>query len=418
MSEQPSFLGGRSLGRLTMQFFVAGAFLIPLLILSVWGGSQVPGDAGWSLFLATAAWAVLGAGTLLYRLRLWELSMQAAVTSLSEGVDSLPLVDLEEDQILAEELQEARQTVATLTRDGAAKDRRINELIRKHESTDEALASARGELVLFKTNYEGEIKEREALLHEYQNTIAEQRGLISKRQSQVEHLEGKVRDLGYEVKTLLQINEGAKARAKQATVQVEHPVIHAFDGGNAVETAPEQDLKEMPLSSEDGVHTPYDAAVMLQKCIDTAERLSGASRLGGEGSRFLKMLPDSYAIDLRRLFDSLRSVRGATLVVYNVEEKRVLFVNGEVRNLLGWSPERFVKDFSTLIQRGAKEWQETISNLKEMESDASRQGTPARLVMKSKTGEDILLRCCLGLVSRGMFAGRLIGVLYPTVDNH
>ena len=152
---------------------------------------------------------------------------------------------------------------------------------------------------------------------------------------------------------------------------------------------------------------------MLQKCVDIAEQLGGDSHLAVEGSRLLNLPPESYAIDLRRLFDSLRSEHSSIVLVYSAAEHRLLFVNNKIRGLLGWSPEKFVKEFAHILQKGSGDWKSAVAVLQKIRKYEVNKGQQIRLLMKAKSGEDLLVRCYLGLVREGIFGNLIVGVLYP-----
>jgi hypothetical protein len=129
--------------------------------------------------------------------------------------------------------------------------------------------------------------------------------------------------------------------------------------------------------------------------------------LNPSGSRFRDLPINNYTLDLRRLFDSLRSENAGVVFVYSQKENKLLFTNNVVKNVLGWSPEKFTQDFQEIVQDGLQEWKNAVSQL------LIKGETNTRLVIKTKSGQDMMFQCQLGIIPTGIFRNHVIGVLYP-----
>lgn len=254
---------------------------------------------------------------------------------------------------------------------------------------------------------EAALSERDAQIEEYQQTIYEQRSLLEKKQHQISKLENKARDLTYEVKTLLQLGEMGAETASTTSGEEKgaHPLIDVFNRDEDQEV--EGLLENLASSADKQVLTPYDASVQLNRCIEIASNLAGANHLASEGSRFLDLSIDSYAIDLRRLLDRFRTENTSIILLYSKKERRLLFSNEQLKELVGWGVEKFCKDFFSLIQEGSKDWNQAVEELEPLQEKA------VRLLMKTKAGENILVHCRLGLIPSGVFQDHVIAVLYP-----
>jgi len=103
----------------------------------------------------------------------------------------------------------------------------------------------------------------------------------------------------------------------------------------------------------------------------------------------------------------LRGEQGALIVVYSQKENKLLFVNNEAKALLGWSPEKFVADFSSIVHEGFNDWRRALSML------ANASDSQARILAKAKQGQEMILNCHLGVIPTGLFRNYVIGVLYP-----
>jgi len=238
--------------------------------------------------------------------------------------------------------------------------------------------------------------------NDYLKTITQQRELIEQQEQHILKAEGQIRDLNYEIKTLIQINElshKSEDIAKEDELDIPVPLYRSeASHPSAASTTLFQTKPIMPPVVE--------ANLQLKRCIDIAQKITVASPFGGEASRFRDLSLNSYSLDLRRLFDSLRSENSSTIILYSQKEDKLLFANNQTKNLLGWSPEKFVQDFSQLVVEGIEEWSQALNQL------PSKNEVQFQLVMKSKSGQDVAVNCHIGSIPTGMFKNHIIGVLY------
>jgi hypothetical protein len=239
---------------------------------------------------------------------------------------------------------------------------------------------------------------------------------MEKRQEQIQQLDSKVHDLSYEIKTLLYLHEDevssskTSTRAKTEVPAATLPIFSSHESSHESLGRPlalaENRMCAQHNKIESPVHTSVEAAKLLKHCIQLTEKLTGANYHSNESSRYREFPSSYYAIDQRRLFDSLRHETYALIVVYSQKEQKVVFANNEVKTLLGWSPEKLVADFPTLIQGGMQEWKRAIALL------TTTSESQARFLFKARNGQEILLNCHLGLIPTGLFRNYVIGVLY------
>lgn len=226
--------------------------------------------------------------------------------------------------------------------------------------------------------FEEELRKKQVLIEEYQVTVSDQRAIIEKKQKLLEQNESKVQDLTYEIKTLLQLAETGSPIRFSEEPQKTIPTVKGSDS----------------------------ASNQLKRCLDLAIKLTGVQQFTNPSSRFKDLQVDSFALDQRRLFDSLQSEHSSPVLLYSQREKKLLFANEEVRQMLGWSPEKFVQHFPDLVQEGFEEWQK-----KSLQLTLGEQGdTP--LVMRTKSGDESLVYCRLGCIPSGSFRGHVINILY------
>lgn len=241
-----------------------------------------------------------------------------------------------------------------------------------------------------------QLHHKESMLAEYQHTISEQRMIIEKKQRYIAKLEGKVRDLMYEIRSLLQLEE-----SNLSSNFIENSPINApFEEKNGY---------FLPLEFSKTQGCTYDLSLHLQRYLEIAKNITGVDHLGyvnGKTPRFLDISFDSYALDLRRLFDLIREETAGIIFVWSPIERKMLFCNNYVKTLLGFSPEKFLKDFPLLVQRGLNELEEGFLQLSK-----HPQERHLKLVIRNKSGKDHIFECVLGVVVSGPFASYIMGVL-------
>jgi len=399
------------INRKTIYLSLLCCLLIPLFIVSRYGTGFI------TLFSISSASI---SGWLL--LRIWEKKMQHSVTQIlhskmekiQEPQPSVPDNDVfykQEIQRLVSELEKAQigyEHQINLMQSSVAKSK--NEVHQLNLEMDKKLEEVRVAYLEFedlrkeynrleeeavRQNEETQknLKHKDSLLTEYQRTISEQRMIIEKKQRYIAKLEGKVRDLMYEIRSLLQLETTPpKGDEREGLGSSEQAMIDAF---------------LLPSSSP---QTPYDFSMQLQKYIEKVENLTGVDHLGyvgGKSPRFLDLSLECYAIDRRRLFDIFKDETAGIMYIYSPSERKFLFVNQLVKSLIGWSPEKFMKEFSRLVPQGYLDWEEAVSKVKAIKECSMR------LAILNKSGQLQSFECYMGMISKGPFIQHVIGMFIP-----
>lgn len=294
----------------------------------------------------------------------------------------------------------------------------MQKLTQERENSKHLHQLLQEEFQLYKEKSLKQLEEEKEQANSLQETISELRGTIDHKQEQVELLENKIHDLTYEIKTLLQLADTSSFSSEPSFDTTNNPLAEGFVINeeahhyqlNIKTAAEEKKLQE----KNGGVSSPfykehYDE--QLKRCIDIAQKITGSHHLTGYNSRFRDLGMDSYTLDLRRLCDNLRSENSCTVFVFSPKENKLLFVNNQIKDLLGWSPEKFQQEFSSIIEEGLIEWRDSLSQL-----NAHNQ-TKTRLVMKQKVGQELLIECQLGLIPTGVFRHNVVGILYGVKFN-
>lgn len=232
---------------------------------------------------------------------------------------------------------------------------------------------------------------------------------MEKRQDHIYQLDTKIHDLSYEIKTLLYLHEAETNPVTPSFLKKENPsktFLAPVSNPEPIETT--EDAEEPAISPAAPIQTSQEAMLLLRKCVNIAQKLTGANYYSNEATRYREFSSSHYTIDQRRLFESLRSENGGLILVYSQKESKLLFVNNQCRNLLGWSSEKFVSDFPEFIKEGLVDWKKALVNLGTMPE------SQARLLAKTKHGHEVILNCHLGVIPTGLFRNYVIGILYPT----
>lgn len=420
---------------------IIGVYLLPIIVFSNYSIGLMSPAKSWSVLSIGLVLSLAGALLLILLIKRWELALLEERPSNREPMTVAPRVPLYDpsvteplrpstpveypkdskitplhpiepstEQALQEALQNAlsksQKSVEQVNDELRNKHHELKLLQTDHESYRQQIVQLRDEYELMRTTLTEQINQRDSLLAGAQRTVGEQRLLIEEKQHLVTALENKVRDLTYEVKTLLQLNDIHNVSHSSTSIPttMSHPVLDVFSGA---EIDGDWGYDGRTSSSDQHALTPFDASVQLQKCVEIAQKMTGAAHLAGGSSRFKDINVDSHALDLRRLNDSLRNECSGSLMVYSKKEDKILFATNEIKGLLGWNADKFANDFYSLLQQGTEQWSQTISKLNPSEQ------AQVPLILKTKSGQDILVKCQLGMIPSGLFAQHIVGVLYP-----
>lgn len=400
---------------------IVGFYLLPVMAISGYAQVSMPQDYAWKVL---ALGLLLGAGgslTLFILMRDWEKTYEQEPVELApekpgetqqppeEAAPAISQQALEEAeakyQQAAQEILEAQKKQMSLEAQLESQKEEILNLNKEKERLQRQSDQILRDFNQFKDSSEEKFEQTRIFLGEYQQTINEQRQAIETKQQLVGQLESKVRDLTYEIKTLLQLAEMARTHEPAPAIPESEPTTEAPPPYKAEAT---EEIYDLSSNTDKQVNSEEEAASQLKRCIDIAQKITGANHYSSRLSRLKDLPMDNYALDLRRLFDSLRSENSATVFVYSQKENKVLFVNNQVRGLLGWSTDKFNQSFGEIIEEEAEAWKNLVSQL------AYKNDSKACLLMKNKSGQSLPVNCHLGVIPTGLFRSNIIGVLYQT----
>lgn len=311
--------------------------------------------------------------------------LQAQIESgVQQFEDKMSSLNNQNEELLAE--LEAKKEIMSL-------------LSAEKAQVEEEMDSLRREYNQFKESFEEKLEQNHIFLHEHQQTILEQRQAIELKQQSIQLLEDKVRDLTYEIKTLLHLAEKAQNIGQAAGITLQKEAMLRMPQGVIQEKQPVHMIDRSPSGGNEAVE-------QLKRCIDIAQRMNGANHgsaravMGGE-------LPiEHYALNLRSLFESLRSENSCAIMIYSQKEDKLIFGNNQIKTLLGWTAEKFIQNFPVIIEENVTVWKSSLAQL------AYKNECQMELSMKSKQGTPVPVKCYLGIISTGIFRSHILGLLY------
>jgi PAS domain-containing protein len=154
-----------------------------------------------------------------------------------------------------------------------------------------------------------------------------------------------------------------------------------------------------------------DLQDQLKKYIDTAVKIGHEGVLGGHGSKLLDFSFETFAVDLRRLYDQFRWETTDVIFIYSPQEERLLFINDEVRNLLGWSADKVIQNFHSFLVQGASYWHTLLSSL------AYSEIRQLEIVLKTREEKNLHVQTALRVIPSGAYQDFVLGIFsLPKLD--
>jgi hypothetical protein len=330
----------------------------------------------------------------------------------ADAPPTLPMDDIpnETSDLVKEQLQQFQQ-VATASQKQCEelilqldqKTEQLQQMTQEKEGVHYQLEQVRQELTFYQQVAREQLKQKDSLISEYTQTIQDLRNTMEKKQQQIGKLESSVSDLTYEIKTLVQISDVDSSTPISKVNPISKPMIQS----NIPKPPYPLENRELHPNTYNELTTwpsKEEASFQLKRFIDTAQKLTGAMHLGMT-SRLRDLSIDSYALEQRRLFDSLRNETSTTVLVYSQREDKMLFVNNQIKTLLGWNPDRFIMEFPEILAESLPEWKRSLSLL------ITQNEIQAHLKMKNRSGQAQQVCCFMGAVPSGIFKNHIIGIL-------
>ncbi|OJV11172.1 MAG: hypothetical protein BGO14_09295 [Chlamydiales bacterium 38-26] len=393
------------------------SYLLPLMLMSSYGMLYMPPQKGWNLWTFGLFFSILGTLGLFWILcrfnttrtltsedNLEDHQEVLEVPSRPSNIVEIDTTHLKALEDLQQDYQKLHQQWINVQTELDHKIEDYNHLHQTYQETQTQLEQCRIDSRDVQQKALEDLDQQKQLVLESQKTIASQREDLDKKLQLIAQLETKVSDLTYEIKTLLQLVELAELEKHTLPIYPTLPVEN-HPSSSISSKADEEEYLDFHLT-ETNVQNESQAILQLRKCIDIAQKITGANYYNNSQSRFKDLAIDNYALDLRRLFESLRLENASVIIFYSHKENKVLFVNNQSRHLLGWSPDKFVQSFNDILEPSKEEWKLGISSL------AIKNDVSLCLKMKNKTGSLVDVQALLGIIPTGIFRQHILGVLY------
>lgn len=314
------------------------------------------------------------------------VSVENTIPDSTEGLTQI-------NNELKTQVQSLEESISRITQEKESLQNEKEQLYSDNQKMSKQLEDAMMELKESHGSLSKQLELEQKRILYLQETMAEQKALAEKKQQLNAILETKVSDLTYEIKTLLQLAETHSS------------VMEPDEAQHSKIPFPFEKDSGLLSQAEKQIHTSEEASAQLKRCLDIAQKITGSHHFGNPSSAFMNFPADSFAIDLRRLCDSLRSENNSAILFYSPKENQMLFTNHLIKTLTGWSPEKFAQNFSQIMQN-QDIWTQGIASLS-MRSEAQ-----IKLLLKTKSGQDTPFQAHLGIIPTGIFKHHIIAVLY------
>ncbi len=363
---------------------ILAAYFAPVLLFTIFSLNFMELSQRWLFFSSSLLAAVIGTILLIVSMLFWESQQDIR----SEPIPAAPVPEKKETSEPSPDILKA-----AMIREKELKTK-LDHAKQKWHSKKTEFDTLQAQFKKVQHDFESlqiyseeQLKKKDRLLAEYAQTVNELRGAMERKQDQIEKLQDSVSDLSYDLDTLLKLSNFDSVK-------------EAGEGNKSHEEA--SPVKELPRTPS--TFCAQDASSLLKKCINVAQKLT--SNQFTTSSRFRELPINSTALDQRRLFESFRSETSCLIVMYSMKEGALTFANDMTKHMLGWTPDKFVQEFSHLFQEGQEEWRTALQSLSH-QSEAI-----CRFTLKTRLEEPLSFACHMGMIPTGVFKNYVVGVLY------
>jgi len=362
---------------------ILAAYLVPILAFTFLSVGSMSFADRWLFFSISLLMGVFGSIILILSMLNWESLRSFAPVEAIAAPPSEPQNDEQQIKLMLEESK--RREKDLMSKVGLVKQKwhvkkseceRLEEQFQKVQNEYESLLHHSQE----------QLKKKDRLLAEYAQTVNELRATMEKKQDQIEKLQDSVNDLSYDLDTLLKLSDFKSLEEVQ----------------EQGESEPVQQVRDVAIAPNNFGRD--EASALLKKCINVAQKMTTSQF--STNSRFRELPIDSTALDQRRLFESFRSETSCIIVMHSMKEGSLYFANDMTKQLLGWSPDKFVQEFPHLIQKGGGEWKNALQSL------GHQSEAWCHLEIRDRSDEIVELEGCLGVIPTGAFKNYAIGILF------
>lgn len=400
-------------------------YLTPIIALSAYSLGLMTIQGSWILFSTGLALAAFGSCFLLLMIYRWEnklrLRLMSAIKSTASPttvatietpqpvLETSPKTEnnyeekqIEQERVLHEAIADWKQKHDKLQSDLLVNENELQQSLEERKALQAQILAIRSELDSHKNATRAQLQQEQAQQAEYQKTINDQRALLDAQQQQISALEIKEKELAYEIKTLVSLtNYDTPEPIKPSP---EPPLAPALTLYEPKKNPPIDKFSSITNSAQ--IKSADMVSSQLDHFVDTAANISGVQQLHGIPSHLYDLPSDNYALELRRLCENLNMENRYIVFLHSPRENKILFVNDHVKSILGWSPDKFMQQFSDIIPKGNDELQNAASHL-----SANREAV-CSMQAKSINNELFRLNCHLKVINSGTFRNHNICIMY------
>jgi len=326
-------------------YIIASVYILPLLAWSLFSLQDMP--AGKGLFYLGIGWLLMGGGGLYLYLQFSKFQSKPALATIGEP-------------FLEEVKKEREQNLQAIDR--LQEEKGVIELER--QTIEKEMERLRHEVLHLKMGSIEALRQKERELQDLKKQLHSHRHQIEEKQTLLQTLQGKVSDLTFEIKTLVELHNRIEPQATQ------------------------KDSSEKQTGHK-----------LLKRCLDIAKKYMGPNLFQGiEGGQ-------SLTLDQRRLFEAFLEEKSGVVFYFSPKEGKILFVNTVVEELMGCSSDNFRFEFGHFIKGSEEVWRQGVQQL----TKASISDFQLQLTLPS--GKEAIFQCTLGRIPSGLFHNDVIGIL-------
>ena len=373
-------------------------YLLPSLSLVAYNVFIENNSRDWNTLSIGIFVASLGSLIIFLVITTWEYKSKPIQTpknqDLNENKEEIKpssfYIDEGEYQLTQLSLEEAQKTQIRLLKEIDHLTEQFNNASREKQIETDLKETLTKELEHIQNTSSTKLEQQQRHIRELQGSLAEQKSYTEQKQQQINLLESKVNDLAHEIKTLLQFAESRTQTILSSNVS-----------DSLLNKNPEEQ-KIVASNKPD----PYDftPSLQLKRCIDMAQKIMASQKFGSQLYSFLESPTDHYSLDMRRLCDRFRSETKGVILLYSPTEHHLLFASNQIKDLTGWSQEKFTQNFKEILVN-ENAWKKSINEL------LTANEIQIELALKSRSSLPVTLKAHLGMIPSGIFRNYIIAVI-------
>lgn len=161
----------------------------------------------WILGLLLACFGTYFLASLLHSLSVQSQIVISPEPEVTHYQETQPSTDNERVKELEQQVQAYSQMVEDWKAHATTHEESVAQISQENETVQRQLAALSEEYEQYKVEAQALIQDERRVFEEHQHTLVNQKNALEEKQKQILQLESKVKDLNFEIKTLLQLAE-------------------------------------------------------------------------------------------------------------------------------------------------------------------------------------------------------------------